>query len=234
MLAFTYDAAHRREVLCPLRGRDLGPAHRLLRVRAETTKGHRERVVPYSDISGELLRDYLQHRHGLAGDRQALILSESPCNHATRITLWTWSKVVRSIALRADVPALSTHTLRHLCMTDLTRSSGNCMRLPGSLTAAERKILRRELRLAMASERTAKAVLGNCPVLNVYWLQSTTRSPLSKASCINPSCKADAPSVLCDTKDYFVGMGRDGLENCLGDHATGVLCSTPPDAARRR
>jgi integrase len=36
--------------------------------------------------------------------------------------LWTWSKVVRQIALRADVPRFSTHTLRHLCLTDLARA----------------------------------------------------------------------------------------------------------------
>jgi integrase/recombinase XerD len=122
MLAFAYDAALRREELCQLRGSDLDPAHRLLRIRAETTKGHRERVVPYSQTSGELLRDYLRHRHALHGDRHALFLSESPRNHGAPITLWTWSKVVRSIALRADVPAFSTHTLRHLCLTDLARS----------------------------------------------------------------------------------------------------------------
>ncbi|WP_062644462.1 site-specific integrase [Caballeronia arationis] len=78
--------------------------------------------MTHSQTSGELLRDYLRHRHVLAGDRHALFLSESPRNHGAPITLWTWSKVVRSIALRADVPAFSTHTLRHLCLTDLARS----------------------------------------------------------------------------------------------------------------
>lgn len=121
MLAFAYDAALRREELCRLRSSDLDPAHRLLRVRAETTKGRRERVVPYSETAAELLRDYLRHRPP-GRDRHALFLSESPRNHGAPVTLWTWSKVVRSIALRADVPAFSTHTLRHLCLTDLARS----------------------------------------------------------------------------------------------------------------
>jgi len=67
------------------------------------------------------LRNYLQHRQRLARTRGSLFLSESPRNHAAPITLWTWSKVVRSIALRAEVPAFSTHTLRHLCLTDLAR-----------------------------------------------------------------------------------------------------------------
>jgi site-specific recombinase XerD len=30
--------------------------------------------------------------------------------------------VVRSIALRAGVPSFSTHTLRHLCLTDVARA----------------------------------------------------------------------------------------------------------------
>lgn len=49
-------------------------------------------------------------------------MSESPRNRAKPITLWTWSKVIRLIALEAEVTQFSTHTLRHLCLTDLARS----------------------------------------------------------------------------------------------------------------
>ncbi len=35
--------------------------------------------------------------------------------------MWTWSKVVRRVALAADVPRFSTHTTRHLCLTDPAR-----------------------------------------------------------------------------------------------------------------
>jgi integrase len=35
--------------------------------------------------------------------------------------LWIWSKVVRRIAVQAGVPRFSTHTTRHLCLTDLAR-----------------------------------------------------------------------------------------------------------------
>ena len=56
------------------------------------------------------------------GARGALFVSESPRNRGAGVSPWTWSKVVRSIALRAGVPAFSTHTLRHLCLTDLARS----------------------------------------------------------------------------------------------------------------
>jgi integrase len=122
MLALGYDAGLRREELCSLRTDDLDPGHRLLRVRAETTKGRRERVAPYSAVGGELLRAYLAHRAGISRARGPLFLSESRRNHAQPLTLWTWSKVVRRIALAAGVPRFSTHTLRHLCLTDLARA----------------------------------------------------------------------------------------------------------------
>jgi integrase len=122
MLALAYDAALRREELCALRTEDLDPAHRTLHVRAETTKTRRARTVPYSAATGDLLRRYLAHRRTLSAARGPLFLSESRRNRAAPITLWTWSKVVRALALRADVPRFSTHSPRHLCLTDLARA----------------------------------------------------------------------------------------------------------------
>ncbi|MGO4649755.1 tyrosine-type recombinase/integrase [Nocardia sp. 2YAB30] len=121
MLALAYDAALRREELCSLRTDDLDPAHRTVRVRAETTKTRRGRVVPYSAPTGVLLSAYLGHRVTLSRARGPLFLSESRRNRAEPLTLWTWSKVVRRIALAAGVPRFSTHTTRHLCLTDLAR-----------------------------------------------------------------------------------------------------------------
>ena len=121
MLALAYDAALRREELCSLRTDDLDPAHRMLRVRAETTKTRRERVVPYSAPTGALMAQYLTHRGTLSRARGPLFLSESRRNQGEPLTLWTWSKVVHRVALAADVPRLSTHTMRHLCLTDLAR-----------------------------------------------------------------------------------------------------------------
>ena len=122
MLALAYDAGLRREELCLLESDDLDPAHRTIRVRPETTKSARGRVVPYSAVAGRLLAAYLVHRRQVTGARGALFVSESPRNRGVGVSPWTWSKVVRSIALRAGVPAFSTHTLRHLCLTDLARS----------------------------------------------------------------------------------------------------------------
>ncbi len=88
MLALAYDAGLRREELCSLRTDDLDPAHRMLRVRAETTKGRRERIVPYSAATGVLLRAYLDERRNLSTQRGPLFLSASRRNLAAPITLW--------------------------------------------------------------------------------------------------------------------------------------------------
>jgi integrase/recombinase XerD len=121
MLALAYDAALRREELCSLRTDDVDPAHRTLRIRAETTKNRLERVVPYSASTGVLLSQYLAHRALLSRARGPLFLSESRRNHAQPLSLWTWSKVVRRLALASGIERFSTHTTRHLCLTDLAR-----------------------------------------------------------------------------------------------------------------
>ena len=122
MLALAYDAGLRREELCSLRTEDLDPAYRTLRVRAETTKTRRARVVPYSEPTGILLQRYLAWRRELTAARGGLFVSESRRNRAQPLTLWTWSKVVHALARRAGVARFSTHTPRHLCLTDLARS----------------------------------------------------------------------------------------------------------------
>ncbi|MGI4830433.1 MAG: tyrosine-type recombinase/integrase, partial [Janthinobacterium lividum] len=119
MLALAYDAGLRREELCLLATGDIDPAHRLLTVRAETTKSRRGRVVPYSEAAGSLLSAYLAHRRSLTRARGQLFISESHRNAGEPLRFWTWSKVVHSLAERAALPQLSTHTFRHLCLTDL-------------------------------------------------------------------------------------------------------------------
>jgi integrase/recombinase XerD len=122
MLAMAYDAALRREELCSLAVADIDPSQRLLRIRAETTKNHQERVVPYSLTTAELFSAYLQHRRELSRERGPLFLSESRRNSGQPISIWTWSKVVQEIAARAGVQQFTTHTPRHLCLNDMARA----------------------------------------------------------------------------------------------------------------
>jgi integrase/recombinase XerD len=130
MFMLAYDAGLRREELCTLQTSDLDPARRLVTVRAEATKRRaRGRVVPYSTTTNLLYRLYLEHRRELSNTRGPLFLSESRRNRAQPITLSTWSKAIEGIARRAGVSRFSTHTLRHLCLTDLARSGWSLVEL---------------------------------------------------------------------------------------------------------
>jgi integrase/recombinase XerD len=122
MFALSYDAALRRQDLLNVETNDIDPAHRLLRVRADKTKNGLERVVPYSEATGQLYAAYLQHRRQLSQDRGVLFLSESNRNSCEPLSIWTWSKVAKDIATSAGVHSFTTHSLRHLCLTDLARA----------------------------------------------------------------------------------------------------------------
>ncbi|ASN13843.1 site-specific integrase (plasmid) [Pantoea stewartii] len=122
MLALAYDCALRRGELCTVSTGDIDPSRRLLTVRAENTKNRCARVVPYSPVTGELYAAWLAERRLLSTTRGPLFLSRSPRNRAEPVTGWTWSKVVRRLALGAGQPLISTHTFRHLCLTELARA----------------------------------------------------------------------------------------------------------------
>ena len=122
MLTFAYDAGLRREELCSICTSDIDPSHRTIWVRAENTKGRRDRIVPYSAASGALLAGYLDHRRTFTQKRGPLFLSESRRNYSDPISIWSWSKIVLRVARCAGVPRFTTHTLRHLCLTDLALS----------------------------------------------------------------------------------------------------------------
>lgn len=122
MFALAYDAALRREELCSIQIRDIDPAYRLLRIRAEATKNRRGRTVPYSEATGQLYAAYLEIRSRLSGERGPLFLSESPRNQGHPLTIWAWSKVTKEISEAARVPEFTSHALRHLCLTDLARA----------------------------------------------------------------------------------------------------------------
>lgn len=123
MLCLAYDGALRREELVSLRIGDLEPAWSLIHLRAETTKSQRARTVAFGATSARLLVAYLHHRTEVFGKIDGnLFLSTSRRNHGAGVGPSAWSKTVTAIAQRARVPELSTHTLRHLRLTDLARA----------------------------------------------------------------------------------------------------------------
>ena len=123
MLALSYDAALRREELCSLDTSDFDPAHSIITIRAENTKFRRGRVVPYSTATAELFTAYLARRRDLTRNRGLLFVSESRRNRSEPISIWMWSKAVKNISKRSGVLEFTTHTSRHLCLTDLARAN---------------------------------------------------------------------------------------------------------------
>ncbi len=122
MFALGYDAALRREELCSIQVSDIDPAYRMLRIRAEVTKNRLERVVPYSVHSSCLYQQYLQERRHLGNGRCRLFLSSSRRNRGKPLSHWTWSKTAKQLAKESGVDRFTTHTLRHLRLTDLARA----------------------------------------------------------------------------------------------------------------
>ena len=146
LLAYlAYDGALRRAELLALRVADVDFPHQLVRVRPETAKNAAGRVVCYGDATSALLVAYLPVRQALvaggarrttgelaAGGREvtvarvpgsggALFLSDSPRNRAQALGVGSWNQVVQRVARRAGVPQFTTHTFRHLRLTDLAR-----------------------------------------------------------------------------------------------------------------
>lgn len=122
MLALAYYGALRRAEVTALRIDDIDPGHRLIRIRAETAKNHRERVVCYSPAVTPVLAAHLQQlrQQGFSGG--ALFRSVSDRNHGMPLSIWSWSKTVKNWAVQAELPDFSTHTFRHLRLTHLARA----------------------------------------------------------------------------------------------------------------
>jgi len=122
MFALGYYGALRREELIGLRVSDFDVAHRLITIRAETSKGSRSRVVCYAAALTPAIAVYFNSRRVLDMRPGPMFLSESDRNLRQPLTKWTWSKIVERLARQADVDGFSTHTLRHLRLTHLARS----------------------------------------------------------------------------------------------------------------
>lgn len=122
MLALTYYGALRRSEITSLSIDDLDFAHRLIHIRAESTKSRRERIVCYSPAVAPVLAAHLMQMKQGGIVRGALFRSVSDRNQGAPLTIWTWSKTVRKWAQESGLPGISTHTFRHLRLTHLARA----------------------------------------------------------------------------------------------------------------
>lgn len=122
MFMLAYDGALRRSELVTLRLDDFDFSTRLVRVRPEHAKNGCGRTVLYSPATGTALAAYLAERRRLHIGEPHLFLSASARNRSKRVGGFTWGLLAAALASEAGVPGFSTHTLRHLRLTDLARA----------------------------------------------------------------------------------------------------------------
>lgn len=122
MLALTYYGALRRSEITSLSIDDFDFAHRLIRIRAETTKNRREPIVCYSPAMVPMLAAHLMHMKGNGIAQGALFRSASDRNPGARLSFWTWNKTVRKWALESGMSSISTLIFRHLHLAHLART----------------------------------------------------------------------------------------------------------------
>ena len=123
MLLFAYDGALRRSELVALQVRDLSFPHQQITIRPEIAKNGRGRVVMYGEVAGQLLQQYLHERAEQEISGGFLFRSQSNRNREQAITAESWDKVVTRIAKLAGLHhRFTTHTPRHLRLTDLARA----------------------------------------------------------------------------------------------------------------
>ena len=122
MLALTYYGALRRSEITSLSIGDFDFAHRLIRIRAETTKSRRERIVCYSPAVVPVLAAHFMQMKRTGIVRGALFRSASDRNQGAPLSFWTRSKTVRKWAIESGMPDISIHTFRHLRLTHLARA----------------------------------------------------------------------------------------------------------------
>jgi len=123
MFLFAYDGALRRSELVALTTQDVVIPYKQLTIREEVAKNGKSRVVMYGQVAQLLLQRYLQQRAEAGIQGGYLFRSESNRNRTGAVTAVSWDKIIERIAQRTGfVHRFTTHTLRHLRLTDLARA----------------------------------------------------------------------------------------------------------------
>lgn len=157
LLLLAYDGALRRSELVALELRDIAFPHQQLTIRPETTKNGAGRVVMYGDVARDVLARYLEEQAEIVAGGGRLFRSQSNRNRAVGIAPDAWDKVVARLARRAEVQQrFTTHTLRHLRLTDLARAGLDIHAI--AQYAGHRSIETTKLYIALSGRETAERV----------------------------------------------------------------------------
>jgi integrase/recombinase XerD len=127
LLLVCYDGALRRQECLRLRVEDIDDVSLTIKVRAETTKNGKERLVVLSPITYQKLHQYVTRERArliedYGGDASGIIfLSESHRNPGKPLSVWTFQDLMKKVRKLVGAPALTPHKLRHLMLDDLVR-----------------------------------------------------------------------------------------------------------------
>jgi integrase/recombinase XerD len=156
MLLLAYDGALRRSELVALEIRDLALPLQQITLRPQITKNGRGRVVMFGDGSRELLKRYLDERVEADIRGGHLFRSTSNRNHRQHVTAATWDKIVARLAEHAGIAHFTTHTLRHLRLTDLARAGEDLYTI--MQYAGHRNVETTKLYVRLSGRETAERV----------------------------------------------------------------------------
>jgi integrase len=126
MVLLAYEGALRRSELIGVGVADIDWPHDQITIRPETAKNASGRLIFYSEPTRELLSAYMAVRQQVlwqSGRRSSpyLFLSASHRNPGSGLSVEMWNKIVQRLAAKAQLPRFTTHTFRHLRLTDYAR-----------------------------------------------------------------------------------------------------------------
>lgn len=126
MVFLAYEGALRRSELLTLQLSDIDWPQMRITIRSEVAKNNRGRLIFYGETTEALLVAYVRQRQKALtvhkqSDPRRLFLSESKRNPGQPLSIEMWNKIVQRIAKCAGLPHFTTHTFRHLRLTDYAR-----------------------------------------------------------------------------------------------------------------
>jgi hypothetical protein len=156
-------------------------------------------------------------------------LSVSRRNHAEPLSLWAWSKMVRRVALEAGVPRFSTHTTRHLCLTDLarmgTRSRHRSAEPPGSWTSGATGI-------RCTPRHRLRGMFSQALLINGSPLLEDLATEAFAALRAHPASIGRYRETIHALQRAYAGLGYCDPPVRTGfNHASGIDCTAPQWAA---
>lgn len=126
MVLLAYEGALRRSEVVAVGVADIDWPHDQITIRPETAKNASGRLIFYSEPTCDCLSAYMVVRQQVlrqSGRRSSpsLFLSESHRNPGCGLSVEMWHKIVQRLATQAQLPRFTTHTFRHLRLTDYAR-----------------------------------------------------------------------------------------------------------------